>query len=643
VSGAVARTLEYHQARTPDETFAALRGQASVDQIGDVRGAPNRLLYLPPPVAPSAPTEVVWSKNDVDHTVTARWKPPVSEGSAPVISYAIYYAQEGYGSSALPTARGVAAPASSLTVDVTPGINTGFRLYAYSKAGTGQGVSQEFDMAPAIPYSVHEITAEKSEASRSVTVTWSDPYLGPYNEASSYRITRDGADAAGVGPTSVVVPSTSPYSATFTNLKPGSTYTFSVSGMNVSGTGPARSTTVTMAPVAPTAATGVAATKVDTTGTATLTWQPPTSSGGSPVTGYRVSRDGVDDRGNGAYTAVVTADKRSQSFVWLKPLTTYTLSVQPITAAGPGPATSVKVAMGATLPAAATVVAATKDDPAKTATLTWQAPTSTGGSPITGYRVSRDGVDNRGNGAYTAVVTADKRSQSFVWLAAGSSYNLTVQPLTAVGAGPATTVKVTMKADAPTAATAVAASKNDAARTATLTWQPPSSTGGSAVTGYRVSRDGIDSAGAGPLTTTVTATARSHSFGNLRPGIVYTLTVQPVNAVGAGTATPVKVTMAALPSAPTAVTATKSYATKTVTLAWQPPTSTGGSAVTGYRVTRDGTNSLGVGPTTVTAAATARSQAFSSLRAGTTYTFTVQAITAAGTGPAATLRVAMTA
>ena len=87
-------------------------------------------------------------------------------------------------------------------------------------------------------------------------------------------------------------------------------------------------------------------------------------------------------------------------------------------------------------------------------------------------------------------------------------------------------------ATAPRAATKVVATKNDRARTATLTWAPPSSNGGSAVTGYRVTRNGSDAAGVGPVTVTVSAATRSHTFRGLKKGSGYSLSVRAVNAVG---------------------------------------------------------------------------------------------------------------
>jgi predicted phage tail protein len=82
--------------------------------------------------------------------------------------------------------------------------------------------------------------------------------------------------------------------------------------------------------------------------------------------------------------------------------------------------------------------------------------------------------------------------------------------------------------------TKVTVKKDDGARTATLAWSPPAHDGGKVVTGYRVTRNGKDARGAGPVTVTVAAPARSHTFTGLRAGTAYTLTVRAVNAVGAG-------------------------------------------------------------------------------------------------------------
>jgi subtilisin family serine protease len=97
---------------------------------------------------------------------------------------------------------------------------------------------------------------------------------------------------------------------------------------------------------------------------------------------------------------------------------------------------------------------------------------------------------------------------------------------------------------APGAPTKVVAAKSDVARTGTLTWVPPISNGGKAITGYLVSRNGKDSAGAGPKTVLVPATARTYTFSKLRSGSWYTLSVRAVNAVGTGSAASGNITQA---------------------------------------------------------------------------------------------------
>jgi hypothetical protein len=161
--------------------------------------------------------------------------------------------------------------------------------------------------------------------------------------------------------------------------------------------------------------------------------------------------------------------------------------------------------------------------------------------------------------------------------------------------------------------------------TATLSWLPPASDGGSAVTGYRVSRDG----GAG-WSRTLPATARSQSF-TLSAGQTYRLSVAAVNAIGAGPVATVPVTMpAASPlTAPQSFKIVAQRATKSATMSWKPPAGNGGSPITGYAVARTGTPAW-----SKVLPATARSQKLT-LSLGVSYTLSVRAITAAATGPAA--------
>ena len=90
-----------------------------------------------------------------------------------------------------------------------------------------------------------------------------------------------------------------------------------------------------------------------------------------------------------------------------------------------------------------------------------------------------------------------------------------------------------------------ALTKNDSTHTATMTWNPPSSDGGSAITGYKIARDGTDALGVGPWSQVVSATTRLQTFSNLVPGTSYTLSVRAINSVGSGPAASGTVTITA--------------------------------------------------------------------------------------------------
>lgn len=177
------------------------------------------------------------------------------------------------------------------------------------------------------------------------------------------------------------------------------------------------------------------ATTNDAARTGTLTWTPPASNGGQPITGYRVSRDGVDSRGTGAWATTVPADTQSQTFSYLKPGATYTFSVQAITVAGTGPAAVKTVATTAVpgKPVIGTAYSGTSADAITSVAATWQPPTS--GGRVDSYLVT---AINKATGARTSVaVAAASRDKTVVGLVLGAKYVFEVVAVNASGKGPA--------------------------------------------------------------------------------------------------------------------------------------------------------------------------------------------------------------
>ena len=396
------------------------------------------------------------------------------------------------------------------------------------------------------------------------------------------------------------------------------------------------SVTVRSGTSAPTSPTSVAGQATSAT-TGTITWQPPADDGGSPVTGYYVARDG-GTAGQNPWSTTVGATARSQGFANLRSGATYNFSVAAINASGTGPALTVKVTMPpAGVPGVPNSVAgeATSNTSAR---ITWAPPSTTGSSAITGYYVARDG-GTAGQDPWSRTVTATARGQGFTNLTPGATYTLSVAAINGSGRGPAALVKVTVPSmTVPGIPTNVVGSVNSSS-TASLSWGLPTSTGGAPITGYYVARDG-GTGGQNPWSTTVPATTRSQGFSNLAAGSTYTFSVAAINSLGRGPIATVQVTMpvsATTPGPPLIGTASPgaSGGAITATATWSPPTNTGGTAITGYRVRALRMSSTGAVLSKTTSAvqpATARSLSMALPTTGN-YRFTVQAINSVGPGP----------
>lgn len=301
-------------------------------------------------------------------------------------------------------------------------------------------------------------------------------------------------------------------------------------------------------------------------------------------------------------------------------------------------------APSSTAPNAPVNLVATDNADRSQANLTWQAPSSDGGSAVSGYRVSRDGTDSTGGGAYSTVVSATTGNFAFSLLKAEANYRFTVQAINAVGTSAAAVVTRAGSATAPptpptrTAPAAIQATRDAAGTRVNVSWQPPTSDGGTPVTNYRVTRNGTDSTGGGAYTTDLPATARNFVFSLLSANAGYQFTVQALHAgvagpVGSVTSPPL--VTKSLPTVPTSVTLRRDASGTKITTTWQPPTSDGGSPVTGYRITRDGADTNGAGAYGTTISASSRSFTMTLLKASSPYTISVRSVTAQGTGPGA--------
>lgn len=276
-----------------------------------------------------------------------------------------------------------------------------------------------------------------------------------------------------------------------------------------------------------------------TTSSATLTWTPPATPGSSAVTGYTVTRNGVDSKGHGAYSTTVSAATRSFTMTSLIAGDTYTFTVSAMNASGTGPAASATLAI--TLLPGTPATLSVQQVGASSATLTWTPPANPGGSAITGYTVTRNGVDSAGHGAYSTTVSAATRTFTMTKLVNADTYTFTVSAINSSGTGSAASIAltVTQVPGVPATYTLVQSGPSSA----TLTWTPPANAGSSAITGYTVTRDGVDMSGHGAYSKTLAASARSFTMTNLVAYFTYTMTVRAINSSGAGPAASSQVTL----------------------------------------------------------------------------------------------------
>jgi chitodextrinase len=339
-----------------------------------------------------------------------------------------------------------------------------------------------------------------------------------------------------------------------------------------------------------------------------LSWTASTDNVG--VSGYKVFRNGVQ---------IATTSSLTYADAGLLPLTLYNYAVAAFDAAGNTSAQSTVSA--STLAASDTQAPTVPTGLVGTAVsssqinLSWNPSTDNVG--VTGYYVYLNDV---------ALTTTATTSFQHTGLTAGTTYNYRVSSYDAAAnnsAWTATPVSVTTPPAADTIAPSVPSGLTATAVSPAqinLSWA--ASTDNVGVSGYRVYR-------AGTLLATLGAVTSYQSTG-LAPSTTYSYTVQAVDAAGnasAQSASASATTQAAsdtiAPSVPTGLAAAAVSSTQ-INLSWA--ASTDNVGVSGYRVYRAGTLLATLGAVT--------SYQSTGLAPSTTYSYTVQAVDAAGNASA---------
>jgi len=202
--------------------------------------------------------------------------------------------------------------------------------FSYSGGSSGDWSNLSNAVTPSggtsttVPSIVTSLTASAGDGM--VTLGWSAPTTGA--PIVSYEVKN-----ISIGVTQTVTPTT----YTFTGLTNGITYTFSVAATNVVGTGPV--TTISKAPITGVSVPGMPQNSmVVVTGTnATISWTPPASSGGLPVTGYTINL--YLATGGSPTTRIVLWSVRNYTFSNLLDETRYYITVTANNDVGIGPAT----------------------------------------------------------------------------------------------------------------------------------------------------------------------------------------------------------------------------------------------------------------------------------------------------------------
>jgi fibronectin type 3 domain-containing protein len=347
-----------------------------------------------------------------------------------------------------------------------------------------------------------------------------------------------------------------------------------------------------------------------------LTWDPPSSDGGYPITNYRIHRGTVS---GGETFLEEIGEVLTYTDLGLTNGQIYYYEVSAVNLLGEGARSSEVSAVPATIPGAPTGLDATRGD--KEVALNWNAPTDDGGSAVSNYAIYR-GLTSGGESLLTT--TGAVPGYVDTGLTNGVTYFYQVAAINGVGEGPNSTEVSALPATTPTEPLNLQETIDD--QEVNLTWDAPSDNGGLLITNYRIHRALVS----GSETFLVEiGNVTIYEDTGLTNGQKYFYEVSAVNPVGEGPkSNEVFGIPATIPGAPTDLAAERGNGE--VSLTWTVPSDNGGSQITNFTVYRGTTSG---GETLLAVFGMNWRYTDTGLTNGVTYFYKVTATNGIGEGP----------
>src|SRR2546428_203828 len=510
----------------------------------------NLLAYLDP----SAPQNLQAAGGNA--RVTLSWQAPSSNGGSGITGYKIYKSTSS-GAEVYLTTRGNVASYTDLAV--TNGITYFYQVSAINSTSESPKSNEASAIPPALPTAPQNLQA--AGGITRVSLSWQAPSSNGGSAITGYKIYR----STSAGTEGYLTTRGNVTSYTDLAVTNGLTYFYKVSALNSIGESPqSNEASVALSAVPPAPQNLHASGGI---GNVTLTWQAPSSNGGSAITGYKIYRStssGIETylttRGNVTSYIDLGVTNGVTYFYKVSALNSIGESLQSNEASATAPTNLVATAGNGRI------------------ALSWHTASNYGGLPVTNYKIYKS--TSSGTEAY---LTTRGNVTSYTDLAVtnGLTYFYKVSALNSVGESPKSNEANATLSTVPTAPQNLQATGGNAR--VSLSWQAPSSNGGSSITYYKIYKS---TSTCTEVYLTTRGNVTSYTDLAVTNGTAYFYKVSALNSVGESALSDESSTVQA--SSPTGLTASV-ISSSQINLRWTAPTNTGGSAIIGYQIQRNGT------------------------------------------------------